>query len=565
MAATDTSVPKLYRHNALQRVRDADLEEISSLSEELLMESMFGLICNENVLIHGFDIAHSADRDFSVAAGAMIHSGQLLKDGSGSTITLDEEVAGNPRIDIVYVNGPSLSFTDSATRVSMTGITRTALGGAASIGTGDGSTTAFDLGHSGVDPHTLQVFVDAVQVGGWSFSQGTGASSKDQVIFGTAPAGSAAITADYTHQSGGVEGSGSLNTRISLSPNYEIEKGTPASSPVAPTGALPSGAIQLAHIQVPASWSGGASGVVVSQETDASGDDIREYMVFKHRTADPTDHTPNESPSGGRIYGALRGITQVMHGCRVQYVSADTIQVTPGWGVMNGVSFRLASSKSLQLQNSSGGAPGYVNSTGWWYLYGVVEITSSYKPGSALELDVSTDPPDFLRRDSSTTVGYVYLGALYVDHTGVTIRPFYTHGDWTYWQAPSSIALSSGTNPVPVTDWCPSTGQILLARVALSYTPNAVGDTFTLSVQSHKDTTALPYPMFQAACAPPTNSNAELSYATGIVKAEETASVRNIHTVYTVGASGTDSANLFVMGYRDDYRTMNGAGAPTFY
>ena len=38
-----------------------------------------------------------------------------------------------------------------------------------------------------------------------SYSQGTGGSGKDQVIFETAPAAGAALTADYTHESGGAE------------------------------------------------------------------------------------------------------------------------------------------------------------------------------------------------------------------------------------------------------------------------------------------------------------------------------------------------------------------------
>lgn len=67
------------------------------------------------------------------------------------------------------------------------------------VGTGDGIATAFDLNHSTVIESTLIVAVDGKIVQEYTFGDGTGTLGVDQIVFATAPASGAVITALYEY------------------------------------------------------------------------------------------------------------------------------------------------------------------------------------------------------------------------------------------------------------------------------------------------------------------------------------------------------------------------------
>lgn len=66
------------------------------------------------------------------------------------------------------------------------------------VGTGDGSTTTFDLAQSNVIASSFKAYGSANQVFKGTISAGTGAGGVDQVVFDIAPA-SGAIKADYDY------------------------------------------------------------------------------------------------------------------------------------------------------------------------------------------------------------------------------------------------------------------------------------------------------------------------------------------------------------------------------
>ena len=68
------------------------------------------------------------------------------------------------------------------------------------VGTGNGTTTTFDLDYANVIASTVKGYVAGVQ---WdtSISVGTGAAGVDQIVFRIAPTNAAAIVADYTRYS----------------------------------------------------------------------------------------------------------------------------------------------------------------------------------------------------------------------------------------------------------------------------------------------------------------------------------------------------------------------------
>ncbi len=63
---------------------------------------------------------------------------------------------------------------------------------------GDGATTAFDLGHHSVDPESLLVLVGGAETAAVSIDPGAGTGGVDQIVFDTAPAsGTDNVTVQY--------------------------------------------------------------------------------------------------------------------------------------------------------------------------------------------------------------------------------------------------------------------------------------------------------------------------------------------------------------------------------
>ena len=564
MADTSTT-PKRYLHNNLQRIEAADLNAISTVSVDYVDEVVAAIFGNDSGVIDGFHVAHDSGYVFNVYRGTAIWNGRVIKDTQATvkTVTLNENLSSDPRIDVIFINGYSESDATSASKVSLSSYSRTALGSPTSIGAGDDSTKAFDLAHSGVDPRTLKVYKDAAQVGGWVYSQGTGGSGKDQVIFETAPAAGAALTADYTHESGGAEGTSSLYTRKTLIPDIRVSKGTPASSPVANLIVEPS--IVLAHVTVPGSWSGGAPTSINNA--------IKKFLLHADGNVDPACKIPAAPGAiyharAGRTTQLLRDLDQPYFGGRLRYESSDTIAITPIWGTIGGQSIHSAEDVTLQLQTADSGARGYVDATGWWYVYATQDLTPY--PGVAPLLDVSQEPPNSRRREANGNL-YTYVGAIYLTAytPSVVIQPFYTHGDWVYWEDPTGITVDAGTNNIDVSQWCPPTGRLLNTRTAINFTPESAGDSMYVIAKSHKSATSKDWPQYGIGVQPPATATNELAYATGILRAEDDSGTRYVHTTRSNSGGVVESASIWVMGYLEDYRTMDDAAgsssSPTFY
>lgn len=564
--AETTSIPKRYQHNNFQRIETADINAIATTPLDYDDELAVAILSNQSGVVDGFHVAFSASRIFRVFFGTALWKGRVVKTPSPSYTDkeLDENVSSDPRIDVIYISGYTEDDSDSSSKVSLSAYTRTALGGPASIGTGDGTTKAFDLGHSGVDPRTLKVYKDATQVGGWVYSQGTGGSGKDQVIFETAPASSVAVTSDYTHESGGAEGTSSLNTRKTLTPTIAVAKGTPDPSPVAPTTPAPNTDIVLATITVTGSWTGGS---ITPDNT------VKKFILHPDQNVDPACNISPSAPNAnavrsGRVSTLLRNFDQVLAGGRLKYNDTDEIAVTAVWTTLGGQSVHSTAEIALSLQNSNASNPGYVDATGWWYAY--LTQATDQRPGEAPSLIVSQNPPNARNREASTNSA-AYVGAFYLTAytPSVVIRPFYTHGDWVFWESPTALAAGAGTNDIDVSAWCPPTGRLLDARVALDLTPGSAGDDLSLAVQSHKSATAKTSPLFVASIEPPTGGGNVLGYATGRVRAEDDSGTRYIHAVRGSSGGTVNAANIFIVGYLDDHRTMDhtagSASSPTFY
>lgn len=562
--ADATSTPKRYQHNNFQRIEAADINAIATTPLDYDDELAVAILSNQNGVVDGYHVAFSASRAFNVFFGTALWNGRIVKSPYPSFVEkeLDENVSSDPRIDVICIRGYTEDDSDPASKVSLFAYARTALGGPASIGTGDGTTKAFDLGHSGVDPRTLKVYKDATQVGGWVYSQGTGGSGKDQVIFETAPASSVAVTSDYTHESGGAEGTSSLNTRKTLTPSIVVVKGTPDPSPSIPV--LLDTDVVLATVTVTGSWTGGS---ITPDNT------VKRFLLHPDANVDPacsiTAAPANAyAVRSGRVSTLLRNFDQVIAGGRLKYNDTDEIAVTAVWTTLGGQSVHSTAEIALGLQNSNALAIGYVNATGWWYAY--LAQLANQRPGEAPILTVSQNPPNARNREASTNSA-AYVGAFYLTAytPSVVIKPFYTHGDWVFWESPSALAAGAGTNDIDVSAWCPPTGRLLDARAALDLTPGSAGDNLSLAVQSHKSATSKTSPLFTASIEPPTGGGNVLGYGTGRVRAEDDSGTRYIHAVRGSSGGTVNSANIYIVGYLDDHRTMDhtagGASSPTFY
>lgn len=561
MGASNTTELQAYRHSSLQRVLDTDLNDISALAIAATEEVIYSTICERNVIVNGLNVTFKADNDFEIDQGVCLFGGRVLKETALPTKPFEtlDDTGADPRIDVIYVAGISTLISGSDSRVAMTPIVRTDVA-AEAVGTGDGSTKVFTLDQKGVVLNTLKVKLDATQVGGWNYSKETGgANDKDQIIFATAPGAGVEITADYTWQSGGVEGSTSVNTRSIYTPGYAVAKGTPAASPSAPLQGTdyPADAIPLAEIHLPASWTGGNSGVSIKQDFGGNGEPVRTYLVYRDKDADTSNYAPGKTPYAGRLWTALRGISQIVEGCRVQFSTTSQIKITPGWGVVAGVAFHVQTPITLNLTGAN------VPNSGWWYVYGVVDTTDNDKPGSTFSaIHLTTDPPDSLRREKDKTAGYIYLGAIYATAAG-TIRKFYTHGNWVYWALPTGVATPPTTNTtvnMNVSAWCPSTGRLLNCRLTVTYTPQTNGNQYHMAAISHKVGTSDDWPKFVLDIEPGF-SNQLAGEANGILRAEEDSGSRYVRLTRSSDPASAETTTFYVMGYLDDYRTMNESGS----
>jgi len=557
----------LFRCEARKRMTTEDPYNFTKIAADLDENNVWSLISDHPLTAYGWNITFNAGFTFNMAVGAGVWGGVLMKTGAIVTnVTLTDNLADpvNPRIDRVEITGYTESDDVAANEVILGGITRNAVA-AEAVGNGDGATVDWDLNFAGVDGRTLLVQVNAVPVGGWVLSPGTGAAGVDQIIFNVAdaPALAAAITADYTYQISTGEAVVSVDTRKKRVPTVGVVAGTPGVG----ANAWTAGSIHLCEITVPASWNGGAPTTIDNT--------VKEFLVYPDTDAESDrdgdavndGHTPATSPYMGKLLSPIRGMDQVVHGMRLAYYDADQIQLTPGWGVLGGVSFTNLSTTLIPT------GAGIVTGAGWWYVYAVVAATSStVKPGSEIESFLfSSTPPSNLRRRYQA-VRTIYLGAVYATGAGV-IRPFYTHGDMVFWESPGDFDLIALGGAPPVTadldisTHVPETGRLVYVRGYISGTSSAAAEWVSLDILSHQIATAKIYPyIYMKSAVAYANAVLVRCDSQGFIRAEDNTAVRYIHYGTTVGgAPGGLASHIHVQGYLDDYRTADMIGGQTFY
>lgn len=109
-----------------------------------------------------------------------------ITDITADAVTVEPAFSAIPGVGVAVKRSITWGPTDGVTVV------------AEAVGTGDGSTTTFDLDHKDVDPGTLIGKVDGTAAT-CTLSVGTGALGVDQVVFAVAPTNGKAITADYRY------------------------------------------------------------------------------------------------------------------------------------------------------------------------------------------------------------------------------------------------------------------------------------------------------------------------------------------------------------------------------
>lgn len=555
--ANDVTALKVQRIASRKRAEASDLEDATLLAEGLIEVALAASLARRSGALYGWEIVSAGFRVFSISKGAGLWMGRLVKSVADAEVALDENPSADPRIDLVQINGVTASNTDSATVVTLSAITRTAVAGEA-VGTGDGTTKAFDLDHAGVDHFRafMRVQVDGVTVTNWKLEKGAGTSGVDRIVFEIPPETGLAITADYTWQSGGVDGSSSQATRKTLTPTFSVVKGTPASSPSVPS--LSSGAVAVGTIQVPGGWTGGSSGVVISYSS-------REPVIAHDEITDSYhSHVPQDT--GGRVGDAVRHIEQVIHGFRLYYASSDRVRIGPGWGALGGVSFRSTTTSEVTVAAAG---------TGWHYVYAKPVSLDSGRAGSLPSYEVTTDPPTFRRRTSGSDTAFFYIGCFYVKSTGPTvIRPF-SYGSDGFCRFDANplldtalrFALATGSLAnINIATACPPNGRRVKANLALAIT-SASTDGMGVEglVQSHKASSsayAAAYPRIGASILKP----ASLAYIQGDLVAEADGSARYIHgNMSELNLPDTVSAHVEIWGFFDDCRTLDGSGSALTY
>lgn len=545
MAGVDNTTPKRRMLIQLrQRTSDTDLNTVNELSQQMDAIGNYEAICALSRMIRGMELSHNSGRIFDVGVGSALWKGELVRLVSAGTVTLDENADPNPRIDLIEITGVTATNSDLGLIVTLGALTRTSVS-AEAVGTGDASTKPWDLANSGVDPSTLKVQLAGTASGGWNFSPGTGTLGVDQIIFHDAPGSGVAITADYDYLTGGAEGNALLNTRTTLTPTLNVVKGTPAASPSAPSAT--SGSVIVGTIEVPGSWTGGSSGTSFAY-------DSRKYMVHQDKVQRAKATYSATAQDSGKLINPIRNMHGLMSGFRLQYATATSFKITPGWGVSLGQSFY-----SIEDIEETGLSLG---SAGWRYVFLAPPTEAGEPPTIA---NISSNPPTSENMIQGLTANDLYVGALYWD--GAAVRKFYTRGNHVFFDSEVSHSLTvtaTGTD-LDVTSACPVTGRTLLCRLQVSLASSASDGTLQATVQSQRNTN-VGDPTLRAAVLQPSTSLTVLSENNGWLIAEENSSVRYVnYTTTTAGTVATPTATLLVQGYIDDYRTLDTSGAAVFY
>lgn len=119
---------------------------------------------------------------------------QLFKSSLGPDDVVACVIVGNAAA--TYLMGDAIR--NSATSGLKKKYTNAAAVNDEAVGTGNGSTTTFDLAHSNVIAESLKGYSAGNQKN-VSLSVGTGTDGKDQIVFAVAPANAEAIKADYDY------------------------------------------------------------------------------------------------------------------------------------------------------------------------------------------------------------------------------------------------------------------------------------------------------------------------------------------------------------------------------
>lgn len=559
--ATQSTPQKTVHRVERQRIERGDAEEISQVARDNDDNLGLALACDFACVLYGLTVGAPSGLSFPITKGAVTQDGKLLKQAAGTAILLEANGSSDPRIDVIYVKQGKEDLSDNHNPRVLSALTRETAS-ALVIGTGDGVTTTFTLAHSIVDPRTLKVSTGLTQLGGWSFSMGTGPLGQDEIIFGAAPAGGS-IVASYNWINGGIEATASNQpSRKIRRPDYFISKGIPASTPLVPNTPSPGVDVILAHVTIPGSWSGGSGGVSVNNT-------IKDFMVWgDSENLSATPQPPRTTARPGALAGAIRGIDQIRSGMRMLYSDTDTnkIKITPGWGVAGGVAYTLHEITEFTIN---------AGNVGWNYIYLDISRSHIAPPGSpVVSLTVSQQAPDVWGRERTENYYAPYVGAVYVTSTSPTvIRKFYTHGNWVMWEDTSPIGIPSSTPwDMDVTSWCPKTGRLLYTRTDISCKSTAItnNSTYVVNIQSHLEASGRDAPLYQTYASPvmDTGSDAttKVAAASGIVRAEESLGFRYVHALVVVGTGITEEGgSMHVLGYLDDYRTLDNTAQPFAY
>lgn len=546
MANQSTPI-KLIQKVKRERVEQTDLELATRQALTNTEVHTFELICDFPCTIRGMKVEVPTGSTVAVTPGAAVVDGQLMKLLGNSLLSLNPNLSTAERKDTVLINGYNEQDSDLhnprvLSALTVEGVTD------ASIGSGDGVKTRFELLHSQVDLSTLVVKVGGVQVAGWVFSKGTGTTlpGVDEILFASPPS-SQPITVSYKWLNGGIEGTmPNQPSRKTTTPILEVRQGQPAS---AFDG---SGNVVLAEITLPAGWVSGSTGVTVDNS-------VKSFLVGPD--SENTVGTPSVlkfSARPGGLIAAIRNIDQVCSGLRLHYSDTDKVKVTPGWGVLAGHAFSVKETTEFTINTTS---------VGWHYLY--LRPSELYPAGtSVVRLEQSTTPPDSFGRDRTASFYNMYVGAVFIENidVGNVIRPFYRDGDWTMWSDArfyGSLLPSTSPKDIDVSESCPATAGLLHVRTYLAFTPSVNNTRASFDVRSHRVVTGRDDPqvkLLTSLVSPPSSEEADSS---GFVKPERTIPTRLIH--FTISSGGSPEGSIYVQGYRDDYRTMNDNGLPSSY
>lgn len=128
---------------------------------------------------------------------------KLFRSVSGPTDIVPAVFPGGSAV--TYAMGVALR--NSATAGQKAKYTNAAAISDEAVGSGDGSTTTFDLDQSGVIASSFKAYVAGAQQNA-TISAGTGAGGVDQVVFAVAPVNAGAIKADYDYYGNAVGAAG---------------------------------------------------------------------------------------------------------------------------------------------------------------------------------------------------------------------------------------------------------------------------------------------------------------------------------------------------------------------